>query len=137
MFRAMMIIGGGALLAALIIYALIDCARTDALKVRGVPKTVWFLIIVVFPIIGALLWLFLGKQPQASSSFGTVKPKAPQAPDDDVAYLRYLDARAKREADSRRREEEREAELDAKIDEELKKLNRENKEKPEDGSADE
>lgn len=128
-----MIIGGGALLVALIIYALLDCGRTDRSQVRGVPKPAWILLIIIFPVIGALLWLFLGKQRRPSTSFGPVTPQPRQAPDDDAEYLKFLDARAKREAESRRREEEREAELNAQLDEELRKMRQQRHNKNEEG----
>lgn len=132
-----MIIGLGALLLALVIYALIDCARTATDRVRGLPKAAWLLIIVLFPIIGALLWLFLGKLP-SRSSFGPVVSRPAKAPDDDPEYLSYLDARRRREAETRRREEEREAELDALIDQELeKKRRKDTKDSPEGTSPDE
>lgn len=129
-----MIIGTAAALLALIIYALIDCARTESSRLKGVSKPGWIFIIILFPVIGALMWLFLGKHPENRSSFGPAAPKVPKAPDNDTEYLNFLDARAKREAESRRREEEHEAELDAKLDAELRRIEEERRSKPDDSS---
>lgn len=121
MARAILIIGVGALLVGLIIYAIIDCIRTDHSRVKTLPKPAWMLIIIFFPVVGALLWLFAGKS-RYTSSFGPVAPRqTPKAPDDDEDYLRYLGNRSKRQAQQRRQEEEREAELNRRLDEELRK----------------
>ncbi|MFW0178497.1 PLD nuclease N-terminal domain-containing protein [Rothia sp. CCM 9418] len=89
MVRAIMIIGSIALLIGIIIYSFIDCIRTDNERVKVFPKPVWFLAILIFPLAGALLWLFFGKH--ASSQFSS------KAPDNDEEFLKYLEARAKRQ----------------------------------------
>lgn len=107
MFRAMLIIGAGALLVGVVIFALVDCARTEASRVRALPKAGWLAVILLFPMVGALLWLFLGKRRGASSSFGpVVQQDVPRAPDDDPEYLKFLESRARRQAESRRRAEQ-------------------------------
>lgn len=101
MGRAILIIGAGAALIGIIIYALIDCARTSPTQVRSLPKPAWLAIILLFPVIGALLWLFVGRPRTSgrglSSSKGAPGAQASKAPDDDEEYLRFLDAKAKRQ----------------------------------------
>ena len=51
------------ILAALVlaIVALADCALSVRDSVRTLPKAVWVVIVVVLPIVGPLLWFFLGR----------------------------------------------------------------------------
>lgn len=90
-------------LIAVVVYAFIDCFTSDSRQIRGVPKAGWLAIIVLLPLLGALLWFFLGR-PQRS----TPPPRSqrhPTAPDDDPNFLRDLEAR--------RRQQQKEAELKA------------------------
>ncbi|MBM7051939.1 PLD nuclease N-terminal domain-containing protein [Rothia sp. ZJ1223] len=105
----MLIIGAGALLVGIIIYALIDCVRTESWQARALPKPVWLAVIVLFPLVGSLLWLFVGR-PQDASLLNPLRndrpsPPPQKAPDDDDEFLRFLDAKAKRERESREREQ--------------------------------
>lgn len=106
MGRAILIIGGIAFLVGVIIYALIDCIRTEHQRVRGLPKPLWAAAIVLFPLIGAVLWLVLGKTGAAATGASTAQ-RAPSSPDDDEDYLRFLEQKARRERESREREERR------------------------------
>ena len=89
MGRAILIIGAAALAVGVIVYSLIECARTDSTDIRGLRKGGWIAVILLLPLVGALLWLFFGR-PNAES-LGTRKPRTPpRAPDDDVDFLRGL-----------------------------------------------
>lgn len=46
---------------AVVIYALVDAAMSNARRVRGVSKPAWLIIILLVPVIGALLWFTLGR----------------------------------------------------------------------------
>ena len=71
---------GGVALVALTVYALVDLFVTASNRLRAFPKPVWIAIIVILPLIGPLLWLFIGKnKPQ--------KTVPPVAPDDDPRFL--------------------------------------------------
>ncbi|MBT2229526.1 PLDc N-terminal domain-containing protein [Nonomuraea sp. NEAU-A123] len=48
--------------AALYVYALVDCIRTPAARIRMLPKVGWLIIMVLFPILGAIGWRNLGKR---------------------------------------------------------------------------
>ena len=52
MFRAMLIIGAGALVVGLTIYALLDAVRTPAREERTLPKWLWVLVTLFFPVVG-------------------------------------------------------------------------------------
>ncbi|KGJ72882.1 hypothetical protein GY21_12275 [Cryobacterium roopkundense] len=71
----------------LTVYTVVDCALFERKRVRGLPRWVWIFVIVLVPLIGPLLWLFVGRGRGASPvgrSFRTV------APDDDPEFLRSL-----------------------------------------------
>jgi hypothetical protein len=81
------------------IYALVDCWRSDPQDVRLLPRSVWFLVVLV-PLVGGVLWLVAG-QPREE---GTRPRPRPVAPDDDPEFLRRLDLeRRKRAAEEERR----------------------------------
>ncbi len=45
----------------LTVYCLIDCIQTDQYRVRNLAKSVWVLLIVLVPVIGAVAWLVAGR----------------------------------------------------------------------------
>ncbi|MCL1907377.1 MAG: PLD nuclease N-terminal domain-containing protein [Propionibacteriaceae bacterium] len=71
------------ILLALIIYTAVHVASSDASKVRGLPKPVWFLAVIVLPIIGMFGWWVFGRPLPVS-------PPPMKAPDDDPDFLRGL-----------------------------------------------
>lgn len=77
--------------AAVLIYTVVDIALIDRSRVKGLPKIVWVLIVLVLPIIGAVLWFFLGRErlSERGGGRGSVR-RGPRAPDDDPEFLRKL-----------------------------------------------
>lgn len=65
---------------AFTLYSLVDAAMTDHSRARGVSKPVWIVIIVVLPVIGGLLWMFIGKGAVSVAS------ATASAPDDDPHF---------------------------------------------------
>lgn len=105
MGRAILIIGGGALLLAIWVYAILDAAQAESQKVRTLPKGFWVAATILFPLVGSALWFWLGRpRKDRFGSFGAPLEKPPVAPDDDTEYLRFLEARAKREREDRERQ---------------------------------
>lgn len=70
---------GGIVAVAFTLYALIDAAMSDRRRARGISKPAWILVIILLPVIGGLLWFFLGRGP-------IVNPPKVQAPDDDPRF---------------------------------------------------
>ncbi|WP_423919039.1 PLD nuclease N-terminal domain-containing protein [Frigoribacterium sp. 2-23] len=68
--------------AAFIIYALIDCLFAESSRFRALNKPLWALIIVVLPVIGAVLWLWLGRARKNDQP----APRRFIAPDDDPEF---------------------------------------------------
>lgn len=88
---------------AFIVYSLVDCAMADRARIRGPRKPVWLLLILVLPVIGSLLWFFIGR--------GRVeRTRRPAtriiAPDDDPTFLAGLRRDKDQDERIRRLEEE-------------------------------
>ncbi|MCX5074875.1 PLD nuclease N-terminal domain-containing protein [Streptomyces sp. NBC_00513] len=96
------------LLIALTVYAFIDCLNTPEEEVKHLQKVVWVLIILLFPIVGAIVWLYSGKKRQASA--GRARRTQWVAPDDNPEFLNSLREEQDR---TRGRDEEKDAEKDA------------------------
>lgn len=76
---------------ALTVFAVVDVAYFDRLRVRGVPKGVWIVMILLVPVVGALLWFFVGRGPRGGRGrSGGSGRRGPIAPDDDPEFLRNL-----------------------------------------------
>ena len=73
----------------LAIYALVDCIQTDEAKVRGLPKLVWIILIVLITFVGPIAWLIAGKERKLPGQ-GRRTPRGPLGPDDDPDFLRGL-----------------------------------------------
>jgi|GEM_PF-638161 len=67
----------------LTVYAVIDCAMTDARRSRALAKPAWLLVVIVVPVVGPLLWLVFGKIRGGAVTRET-------APDDDDDFLRSI-----------------------------------------------
>jgi len=93
------------------IYAVIDCAMIANDRVRGLSKPVWLVIILIIPVIGLLLWFFIGR----GRAGRVVRQRL--APDDDPAFTGGSAPRNDPEQDERIRRLEAElAALDAEFD---------------------
>ncbi|MEV4556658.1 PLD nuclease N-terminal domain-containing protein [Kitasatospora sp. NPDC049285] len=108
-------------LLALWVWAFIDCLTTPDDEVRHLPKVVWAIVVLLFPLVGSIAWLLVGKDRATARRAATARPAQPPtrpvAPDDDPEFLASLNRdntgdRQHREmlrqweADLRRREDE-------------------------------
>ncbi|MEU9717247.1 PLD nuclease N-terminal domain-containing protein [Streptomyces sp. NPDC047976] len=79
------------LILALTIYAFIDCLNTPEEEVKHLPKTVWVLIILLFSIVGPVVWLFAGRKRSAvGGGGGRGRRQQWVAPDDNPEFLKSL-----------------------------------------------
>ncbi|WP_166982554.1 PLD nuclease N-terminal domain-containing protein [Paramicrobacterium fandaimingii] len=69
-------------IVAITIYSVVDCAIIDNRRVRGLSKPVWIVVILVLPVIGLLLWYFIGR--------GGAELARDVAPDDDPSFIGEL-----------------------------------------------
>ncbi|MET9692830.1 MULTISPECIES: PLD nuclease N-terminal domain-containing protein [unclassified Streptomyces] len=87
------------LILALTIYAFIDCLNTPEPEVKHLPKVVWVIIILLFSIVGPVVWLFAGKE-RAASGGGRARRAQWVAPDDNPEFLKSLrDEQEKKDKD--------------------------------------
>ncbi|MER7785913.1 PLD nuclease N-terminal domain-containing protein [Streptomyces albidoflavus] len=107
---------------ALSIYAFIDCITTDEKDIKHIPKPLWAILVLLFPLVGSISWLIVGKD-RATAGPGPLAGRRSGggwvAPDDNPDFLNSLKGDGKGsgasddaafreswEADLRRREEE-------------------------------
>jgi len=127
MVRLYMLLFGLEILLAVL--ALISCLSAEEGELRVLPRIVWVIIILLFPLLGSIVYFAAGRPVATSAKPGVWKigggfPEATRprqvAPDDDPEFLRKIERRGidrqgprededllKRwEADLRRREDE-------------------------------
>jgi len=73
---------------AFTVFTLVDVALIDRRRIRGLPKLVWILVILLVPLVGGTLWLVVGRV-RSGDVAGSVR-RGPVAPDDDPDFLRKL-----------------------------------------------
>ncbi|MCT7350812.1 PLD nuclease N-terminal domain-containing protein [Streptomyces sp. 15-116A] len=87
---------------ALSIYAFIDCISTKDEDIRHMPKPLWAILVLLFPLVGSISWIIAGKKRQpagAGGSIGTAWSRGGRgggrqqwvAPDDNPEFLKSLD----------------------------------------------
>ena len=103
------------LIIALAVYAAVDVTNSDSRDRRGLPAGLWLVIVVIFPILGPMLWFVVSRSQRTATAGGpgaggsTGRPSAgpgqprrgPVAPDDDPDFLWRLE----QEQRKRRREQ--------------------------------
>jgi hypothetical protein len=85
---------------AIFVYGLVDVIRTDGRLTRGISKPAWIIVMIVLPVLGALLWLLIGR-PRGNSPVRQ-SYSHPTAPDDDPDFLRNLELRRRNQAEAAR-----------------------------------
>jgi hypothetical protein len=115
------------LLLALEIFCLIDVITSDEDRVRHLPKMAWFLLILLVPAIGSVIWLFVGRpsrSPVRRTPYersvtaypeyerpGRAAGLTPESGEEFLTRVRErAEAQRRKEAENRRRAAERAAE---------------------------
>ena len=86
-------------LTAFWVYTIVDCSVQPANRHRGVSKPIWILIVIFLPVLGGLLWLFVGRVRRSTII-------ARRAPDDDPEFLEKIGTMSDQDERIRRLEEE-------------------------------
>ncbi|PKZ62745.1 hypothetical protein CYJ73_25465 [Gordonia terrae] len=108
----------GLIYLVILVIALIDIITTDDAAVRGLPKFAWVVLVVMLPLIGALVWLAVGRpmgdeQPRrqhsgAASEFPEYDRPGryiPQDPEADREFLQQLRDRAEQQRQTAREQQ--------------------------------
>lgn len=107
----MLYFGGlfGVLMLGLTIFAVVDVITTDEGSVRNLPKMMWLLLVLLFPLVGSIAWLVAGRPVVGTgrARFGAYERGTPAFPeyerpgrfaatdaDDDQEFLRRCRERA-------------------------------------------
>jgi hypothetical protein len=111
----------GLIYLIVMVAALVDIITTDDHRVRGLPKWGWVILVILLPLIGALLWLGIGRPtaddpPRQSRGAATDFPEydapgryVPADPDADREFLQQLRERAEAQREAAREQERRRA----------------------------
>ena len=99
MVRLWIVLGVAA--AVFYIYSVADCALFERSRVRGLPKPVWLLVIIIFPVIGGILWFLIGRGRRRNDNV-----RRTVAPDDDPEFLKRLGTDREQEERIRQLEKE-------------------------------
>jgi hypothetical protein len=86
----------------LVVVALISCLSAHDDQVRTLPRLIWVLVILLFPIAGPLLYLLAGRPlpsgPRPGSPIaGRLGDRPVRAPDDDPEFLAQLNRQTRRD----------------------------------------
>ncbi|GGX87041.1 PLD nuclease N-terminal domain-containing protein [Streptomyces fructofermentans] len=75
---------------ALSIYAFIDCITTDEKDIRYIPKPLWAILVLLFPLVGSISWLVVGRDRTAARGSSGARRGGWVAPDDNPEFLKSL-----------------------------------------------
>ncbi len=114
----------GTVAFALWVYCLVDAIGSPADRIRNLPKAAWVIIILLFPFVGSILWLAVGR-PEGGvvrrSAYERSQPAFPEYdrpgraaavdPEKDAEFLRQVRERA--EAQRRAYDEQKKREREA------------------------
>lgn len=108
----------GLIYLVILVIALIDIITTDDAAVRGLPKFAWVILVVMLPLVGALVWLAVGRpmgderprrqHPGAASEFPEYDHPGryiPQDPEADREFLQQLRDRAEQQRQTAREQQ--------------------------------
>lgn len=87
---------------ALSIYAFIDCITTEERDVRYIPKPLWAILVLLFPMVGSISWLLVGRKRATATE---IRRREWVAPDDNPEFLKSLGERGQRNEQRERREQ--------------------------------
>lgn len=118
---------GGPLVFAFWVYCVITVLMSRDDEVEHLPKIGWLILVLLFPLVGGIAWVVLGRTPsqRASSSYERAVPDYPEydrpgrfagtTPESDEEFLRRIRERAeeqRRKAKEMRSTEEPDATAD-------------------------
>lgn len=109
---------------ALWVYCLVDVIGRTEDGVRHLPKLAWIVLVLLFPFVGSVAWLLVGRESRTPrrSPYERAAPEFPEYdrpgraaavdPAADEAFLRQVRERAERQREAHRLEQRRRREQD-------------------------
>jgi hypothetical protein len=70
----------GVISFALMVFCLVEAISTPESSIRNLPKVVWVLLILFFPLVGSIAWLVAGR-PEAGSALTRERGGSPDYPE--------------------------------------------------------
>lgn len=86
---ARLLVGLIAIAAAFWVYSLVDCLLFARGRIRGLPKVAWVFVVLLFPVVGGVLWFLIGRGRKRSGRGPVYRTIGP---DDDPEFLGKLRA---------------------------------------------
>ncbi|GAA1683911.1 PLD nuclease N-terminal domain-containing protein [Streptomyces yatensis] len=93
---------------ALSIYAFIDCITTDEQDIRYIPKPIWAILVLLFPVVGSISWLIAGRKRAVAGGGGRGAARGAGggggwvAPDDNPEFLKSLNDKSRKDDEDAR-----------------------------------
>ena len=78
-----------------VVYAAFDVLRSTDTERVGMSRGLWLLVVLLFPVFGALTWLLVSRNAGGGRATGR-RSTRPSAPDDDPEFLLRLDQEQRR-----------------------------------------
>jgi hypothetical protein len=94
------------LVLALELYAIVSCGLTPDAQVKGVPKALWLVVIVLVPLLGSVLWLGVGRNRAVWAPRPASVPPPPVLPPSGYAAMSAEERIRRMEEDLARLERE-------------------------------
>ncbi|MEP6841915.1 MAG: PLD nuclease N-terminal domain-containing protein [Pseudolysinimonas sp.] len=83
------------IIVLMMIFAVVDIAVIERGRIRALPRGVWIAIAIILPVVGPVLWFFVGRLRRGEGTSVSAAASAPRrlgpiAPDDDPDFLGRL-----------------------------------------------
>ena len=67
------------IVVGVLVWSIVDIVLIDRMRVRGLPKGGWIVLVIVLPIVGAALWFLLGRERlSAAGRYATGRNRSPR-----------------------------------------------------------
>ena len=115
----------GVVTLALWVFCLVDAIGAPADRIRHLPKVAWILLVLLFPLVGSIAWLAVGRPESAArrtAAYERDQPAFPEYdrpgraaavdPEKDAEFLRQVRERAEAQRKAYEEQKKRESQVD-------------------------
>ena len=82
------VVTAAVVILAMTVYCATEVMQADRDGVRHLAKWLWFIVVLILPVIGPALWLLFGRP--TADSVDDAPDRRPLGPEDDPDFLRRL-----------------------------------------------